>query len=87
MQFMPKKQESWPRPRTLAGRWPTVPWEEVAVDLIGPWKIEVPDGTISFFPLTMIDTATTLSEIIRIENKTSQHVALQFENSWLVRYP
>jgi hypothetical protein len=57
------------------------------VDLIGPWKIAVPDGTVEFFALTMIDTTTTLAEIVRIENKTSQHVAMQFENCWLARYP
>jgi transposase InsO family protein len=64
-----------------------LPWEEVAVDLIGPWKIAVPDGIVEFFALTMIDTTTTLSEIVRIENKTSQHVAMHFENSWIARYP
>jgi transposase InsO family protein len=64
-----------------------LPWEEVAVDLVGPWKIEVPDGILEFFALTIIDTTTTLSEIVRIENKTSQHVAMHFENSWLARYP
>jgi transposase InsO family protein len=65
-----------------------LPWEEVAVDLVGPWKVTVLDtGTIEFFALTMIDTTTTLSEIVRIENKTSQHVAMQFENAWLARYP
>jgi hypothetical protein len=58
------------------------------MDLIGPWKVAVPDtGTIKLFALTMIDTTTTLAEIIRIENKTSQHVAMQFENSWLAHYP
>jgi hypothetical protein len=30
---------------------------------------------------------TTLSEIVCIENKTSANVAMQFENSWLARYP
>jgi hypothetical protein len=65
-----------------------LPWEEVAVDLMGPWKVTVPDtGTIEFFALMMIDTTTTLAKIVRIENKTSQHVAMQFENAWLARYP
>jgi hypothetical protein len=66
---------------------PGLPWEEVDVDLIGPWKITVPDGVVQFFALTMIDTTTTISEIVRIENKTSQHVAMQFENSWVACYP
>jgi hypothetical protein len=28
-----------------------------------------------------------LTEIVRIENKTAAHVALQFENTWLAQYP
>ena len=30
---------------------------------------------------------TNLVEITRIDNKTAQHVALHFENTWLARYP
>jgi transposase InsO family protein len=64
------------------------PWEEVAVDLIGPWSVEVPmQGEVQIQALTVIDTATTLAEIIRIENKSSEHIALLFENNWLARYP
>jgi hypothetical protein len=37
--------------------------------------------------LTIIDTVTNLVELVRINNKTSAHVALQFENTWLARYP
>ena len=64
-----------------------LPWEEVAVDLIGPWRINVPDGTVEFFALTIIDTTTTLSKIVWIENKSSQHVAMQFENVCIACYP
>ena len=35
----------------------------------------------------MIDTVTNLVELVRLENKSSAHVALQFENTWLSRYP
>ena len=35
----------------------------------------------------MIDPTTTLSETIRIENKTSSHCSMQFANNWLTRYP
>lgn len=65
------------------------PWYEVAVDLIGPWKISAPglEEELVFHALTTIDTVTNLPEIIRINNKTSRHVAQQFENSWLSRYP
>jgi hypothetical protein len=52
-----------------------------------PWKIHVHKRTVKFFALTMIDTTTTISKIVHIKNKTSQHVAMQFENAWLARYP
>jgi len=63
------------------------PWEEVAVDLVGPWTVELPLGEIRLHALTMIDTVTNLAELVRIENKTAQHVAMQFTNHWLSRYP
>ena len=37
--------------------------------------------------LTAIDPFSNLSEIIRINNKTSRHVTDQFVNLWLSRYP
>ena len=64
-----------------------VPWEEVMVDLIGPWKVKVNEQDIYFNALTCIDPVTNLVEMIRLENKTSNHVAQQFENCWLNRYP
>lgn len=64
------------------------PWSEVAVDLIGPWTVQVGQRTLTVFALTSIDMATTLSEIVRIEDKTSEHIAQKFEQSWwLARYP
>ena len=60
------------------------PFEEVGVDLIGPWKINVADvGEVEFNALTMIDTSTVLTELTRIANKTSHHVTMKFENEWL----
>ena len=63
------------------------PWREVAVDLIGPWRINVNGQEVVFRALTIIDTVTNYCEIIRINNKTAAHVGLQFENAWLSRYP
>lgn len=63
------------------------PFHEVAVDLIGPWKVTVNGQELVFNALTAIDTVTNLPEIIRVENKTAEHVARQFELSWLARYP
>lgn len=65
-----------------------VPWSDVAVDLIGPWKIRDKHGfDHEFRALTVIDTVTNYVEIIRLENKTAEHVAKQFENQWVARYP
>jgi len=65
-----------------------LPFEETGVDLIGPWKVTIPNiGDIQVFCLTMIDIATTLCEIVCLENKTSEHVAMKFQNEWLTRYP
>ena len=63
------------------------PFEEVAVDLIGPWKISISGKTYEFNALTSIDTVTALVEIVQIENKTAEHVARKFAQSWLARYP
>jgi hypothetical protein len=65
----------------------TVPWQEVHVDLIGPWKVTVNHLHVEFLALTIIDPATNLVELIRLHNKTSDHVAQQFANVWLSRYP
>jgi transposase InsO family protein len=63
------------------------PWRTVAVDLIGPWNLRVGDELTSFTALTVIDTVTNLAELIRLDNKSSAHVSMQFENCWLSRYP
>ena len=63
------------------------PWEEVAIDLIGPWNIKVHGKEIEFNALTCIDTASNLVELIRIDNKTANHIHNKFVQSWLSRYP
>ena len=57
------------------------------MDLIGPWKVTVNEIELEFKALTCIDPVTNLAEAIRINNKTSNHVADQFQNCWLSRYP
>jgi hypothetical protein len=63
------------------------PWDEVSVDLIGPWTIKIHGIELQFLGLSAVDPVTTIAEIIRIDNKTSEHVAMKFENEWLSRYP
>ncbi|KAL7562592.1 hypothetical protein ACA910_015462 [Epithemia clementina (nom. ined.)] len=62
------------------------PWADIAVDLIGPWKVSVHNQELTFQALTLIDTVTNLCELIRINDKTARHVGLQLENAWLSRY-
>ena len=54
------------------------PFEEVAVDLIGTWKIPIRNKTYEFKALTCIDTVTNLVELVRVENKTAAHVSKIF---------
>jgi transposase InsO family protein len=63
------------------------PFEEVAVDLIGPWTIQIRGKPYEFRALTSIDTVTALVEICQIKNKTADHVSRKFAQSWLARYP
>jgi hypothetical protein len=63
------------------------PWEEVAIDLIGPWEVKVSGRTLEFNALTCIDTASNLVELIRIDNKAAKHILDKFTQSWLCRYP
>ena len=64
-----------------------MPWHDVAVDLIGPWKITINGTDLVFQALTAMDPVTNLLEIARIDKKTSANVAQTFSNVWLARYP
>ena len=63
------------------------PWEEVAVDFIGPWTIKVNGRQVEFNALICIDTVSNLVKLIRINNKTSTHVRDKFTQCWLCHYP
>ncbi len=64
-----------------------MPFKECAVDLIGPWTIQVQDKPYEFNALTMIDTVSNLVELVRIDDKTLAHFARKFAQVWLSRYP
>lgn len=66
---------------------PVAPWSEVHVDLIGPWHITVNGVDLEFKALTCIDPVLNIAELVRINNQSSPHVAMRFENEWLSRYP
>jgi hypothetical protein len=44
-----------------------------AVDLIGPWTLDVVNQMVKFHALTIIDLVTNLVEIVCLDNKTTQH--------------
>jgi hypothetical protein len=49
------------------------PWEEVMIDLVGPWRVKVNNRKSEINTLTCNDTASNLVELIGINNKTSHH--------------
>ena len=61
-------------------------FDEVHIDLIGPWTIAYHGLELTFHALTCVDPVTNLADTIRIQNKTAAHVATMFENLWLSRY-
>ncbi len=65
----------------------SIPFEECAVDLIGPWIVQVRGTPHQFDALTAIDTVTNLVEIVRIDSKDSDHIARKCAQCWLTCYP
>jgi hypothetical protein len=72
----------------------TKPWEEVHVDMIGPWTVQFTlanqPGTTKveqLLALTIIDKGTGWPEFVATQSKTSQQVAILFDGAWLCRYP
>jgi hypothetical protein len=62
------------------------PWEEVAINLIGPWKVNVNGRQVEFNALTCIDTALNLVKLIHVDDK-AEHICDKFTQSWLCQYP
>ena len=65
----------------------SIPFEECAVDLIGPWIVQVRGNPYEFSALTAIDTVTNLVELIRVDDKYSETIARKYAQCWLSRYP
>ena len=61
------------------------PWDEVCVDMIGPWKVKINSENI-FRALTCIDSVISLPQVVPVKNAISLTVAKTFENEWLSRY-
>jgi hypothetical protein len=65
----------------------SIPFEECAVDLIGPWTVQVCGKPYKFEALTVKDTVTNLVKLVRIEKKNSDHIMQKFAQCWLTHYP
>ncbi len=59
------------------------PWEEVTINLIGPWKVKVNGQQVEFNALTCIDKASNLVKLIHIDNEAAKHICDEFTQSWL----
>ena len=49
--------------------------------------MQTDNNMLKFHALTMINTVTNLTEIVRVRNTTAQAAATAFEVGWLCRYP
>jgi Integrase zinc binding domain len=66
----------------------SIPWQEVHIDSIGPWRLRVNKVDITIQALTMIDPVTNLLEIAQLHPPYTALEAFRvFENTWLSRYP
>jgi hypothetical protein len=60
------------------------PWQEVHIDMIGPWRIRLNKVDITVSALTAIDPVTNLLEIVRTKHPITAAEAFRaFENLWL----
>ena len=63
-----------------------VPWQTVAVNLIGPWNIKILDSNYEFRALTVVDQDTNFMDAVLVRSTQSMHVAMKFENLWIAKY-
>jgi hypothetical protein len=65
----------------------SIPFEECAIDLIGPWTLKVCGKPYEFKALTAIGTVLNIIELVRNVDKESNTVARKFSQCWLTCYP
>ena len=61
--------------------------KECAVDLVGPWVVQVRGNLNEFSALTVIETVTNLVELVKIDDKTSDNVTRKYAQCWLAPHP
>jgi hypothetical protein len=57
------------------------PWEEVTIELIGPWKVKVNGRQVKFNAFTCIDMPLNLVKLIHVDNKTAKNIHEKFTQS------
>ncbi len=60
------------------------PWEEVTINLIGPWKVKVNGRLVEINALTCINMASNIVKLICVDHKTAEHIHNKFTQSWLL---
>ncbi len=56
--------------------------------MLGPWAIHIQRlGNLKSSVLTAINTATGLTELTPIDNRSAAHIAFKFKQLWIARYP
>jgi hypothetical protein len=55
-----------------------LPWQDLAVDVIGPWTLSIGNKKLKFRTLTIIDMVTNLVEIVRIDKKDCSSCSYAF---------
>ena len=63
------------------------PWNRINVDLIGPWSVKTPKGTLTLRALTVIDPTTGWCEMKEINDPSAASTAAALDDVWVSRYP
>lgn len=64
-----------------------LPWQQVNVDMIGPYQQDQTENLSTFYALTMIDLITKWFEVAPILKKKADTVAKSLNEYWLAKYP
>ena len=87
-----KQCQLWKKKRKKYGELPNkdaeaTPWDEVHVDLMGPFTVRTPKKTHKFLCFMAIDPATGWFECIQVPDSYAFTIMEAFNNVWLCRYP
>ena len=81
-----KDKTLWSR-LLLNATWWSIGSIMVSADLIEPWNVTIGSLLLTYQALSWVHIVTYHAEVICIDNKSSVHNILLFENNWLAWYP